>query len=227
MIDTNARNLAADVRKLPPSMLDASLLAEYVKTGVAYDLSILCRKGDVSLLQVSQIIVASGLDEIDKLPGYAVTQDIFDLAENLYSIGESRRQWQLIRNRHKPDYLEGRISREALRLLELDPTRTKRHYADVFFRAWAVFWDDGFLDRMINKVDSRIIANIPEALLTEKICFAAVSKSGLALRYVPESMRSLAVCVRATQNNPAAIAFTPGPLRHQVKELQADQALLD
>ncbi len=227
MIDTNARNLAADVRKLPPSMLDASLLAEYVKTGVAYELSTLCRKGDVSLLQVSQIIVASGLDEIDKLPGYAVTQDIFDLAENLYSIGESRRQWQLIRNRHKPDYLEGRISREALRLLELDPTRTKRHYADVFFRAWAVFWDDGFLDRMINKVDSRIIANIPEGLLTEKICFAAVSKSGLALRYVPESMRSLAVCVQAIQNNPAAIAFIPGPLRHQVKDLQADQALLD
>ena len=223
MIETNARDLAAEVRGLPPSMLDAGLLAEYVKTGVAYDLSALCRKGDVSLLQVAQIVVASGLDELDKLPGYAVTGEIFELAENLYSIGESRRQWQLIRNRHKPDYLEGRVSREALKLLELDTDRTRRHYADVFFRAWAVFWNDGFLDRMINKVDSRIIASIPEALLTEKICFAAVSKSGLALRYVPESMRSLAVCAQAVQNDAAAIAFTPGPLRNQVKDLQANR----
>jgi hypothetical protein len=31
MIDSNARNLAVEVRNLPPSMLDASLLAEYVK----------------------------------------------------------------------------------------------------------------------------------------------------------------------------------------------------
>ncbi|MDH3636039.1 MAG: hypothetical protein OES20_15160 [Gammaproteobacteria bacterium] len=221
MIDTNTRNLATEVRNLPPSMLDASLLAEYVKTGVAYDLSALCKKADVSLIQVAQIIVACGLDEVDKLPGYAVTQEVFDLAENLYSIGESRRQWQLIRNRHKPEYLEGRLSREALKRLELDPTRTKRHYADIFFRAWAVFWDDGFLDRMIHKVDSRIIASIPEALLTKKICFTAVSKSGLALRYVPESMRSLAVCAQAVQNNAAAIAFTPAPLRDQIKHLQA------
>ena len=221
MIDTNAGNLASEVRNLPPSMLDASLLAEYVKTGVAYDLSALCQKGDVSLIQVAQIIVASGLNEVDKLPGYAVTREIFELAENLYSIGESRRQWQLIRNRHKPEYLEGRLSREALKLLEIDPAKTRRHYADVFFRAWAVFWDERFLDRMINKVDSRIIASIPEALITEKICFSAVSKSGLALRYVPESMRSLAVCTQAVQNNAAAIAFTPGPLRDQVKHLQA------
>jgi hypothetical protein len=221
MIETNARDLATEVRSLPPSMLDAGLLAEYVKTGIAYDLSALCKKGDVSLVQVAQIIVASGLDDLDKLPGYAVTRDIFDLAENIYSIGESRRQWQLIRNRHKPDYLEGRLSREALKLLELDPGRTRRHYADIFFRAWAVFWNEGFLDRMVNKVDSRIIANIPEALLTEKICFTAVSKSGLALRYVPESMRSLAVCAQAVQNDAAAIAFTPGPLRDQVKDLQA------
>lgn len=221
MIDTNARNLAEQVRNLPPSMLDAGLLAEYVKTGVAYDLSELCKKGDVSLTQVAQIVVASGLDGVDKLPGYTVTREIFDLAENLYSIGESRRQWQFVRNRHKPEYLEGRLSREALKLLELDSAKTKRHYADIFLRAWAVFWDDGFLDRMINKVDSRIIAIIPEALITEKICFTAVSKSGLALRYVPESMRSLAVCAQAVENNAAAIAFTPGRLRDQIKNLQA------
>lgn len=90
MIDTNARSLAAEVRNLPPSMLDASLLAEYVKTGAAYDLSELCRKGDVSLKQVAQIIVASGLDGVDNLPGYTMTGEIFELAENLYSIGESR-----------------------------------------------------------------------------------------------------------------------------------------
>ncbi len=217
----DTRNLATEVRNLPLSMLDASLLAEYVKTGEAYDLSELCRKGDVSIQQVTQIIVASGLDEVDKLPGYTMTGEIFNLAENLYSIGESRRQWQQIRNRHKPDYLEGRLSRDELKRLELDPAGSKRHYANIYFRAWAIFWDEGFIDRMIRKVDSRIISSLPEELITEKISLTAVSISGLTLRYVPERLRSLVICTRAVQNNPAAIAFTPGRLRDQIRKLQA------
>ena len=221
MNNDNARILAGEIRNLPPSMLDASLLAEYVKTGEAYDLSDLCRKGDVSIKQVAQIVVASSLDEVDKLPGYAMTSEIFELAENLYSIGESRRHWQLMRNRHKPSYLESRLSREALKRLELDSVKRKRHYANIYFRAWAVFWDDEFLNRMIHKVDSRIIASLPEELITEKICVTAVSKSGLMLRYVPVSLRSAVVCAQAVQNDPAAIAFTPGHLRDQIRKLQA------
>ena len=221
MNNDNARILAVEVRSLPPSMLDASLLAEYVKTGEAYDLSVLCRKSDVSIKQVAQIVVASSLDEVDQLPGYTMTSDIFELAENLYSIGESRRHWQLIRNRHKPSYLEGHLSREALKRLELDPVKRRRHYANIYFRAWAKFWDDDFLDRMIQKVDSRIIASLPEELITEQNCLTAVSQSGLALRYVPVLLRSPVVCTRAVQNDPAAIAFTPGHLRDQIRELQA------
>ena len=221
MNNDNARNLAAKVRSLPPSMLDASLLAEYVKTGEAYDLSDLCRKSAVSIKQVAQIVVTSSLDEVDKLPGYTMTSEIFELAENLYSIGESRRHWQLMRNRHKPTYLESRLSREGLKRLELDPVKSLRHYAVIYFRAWAVFWDDEFIVRMIHKVDSRIIANLPEELITEKICLAAVAKSGLMLRYVPVLLRSPVVCTQAVQNDPAAIAFAPGHLRDQIRELQA------
>jgi hypothetical protein len=221
MNNDNARILAVEVRGLPPSMLDASLLAEYVKTGEAYDLSDLCRRADVSIKQVAQIVVASSLDEVDKLPGYTMTGEVFELAENLYSIGESRRQWQLMRNRHKPSYLESLLSREELKRLELDPVRGKRHYASIFSRAWAKFWDDEFLNRMIHKFDSRIIASLPEELITEKVCLTAVSKSGLMLRYVPVMLRSPVVCAQAVQNDPAAIAFTPGHLRDQIRELQA------
>ncbi|MBT8438070.1 MAG: hypothetical protein KJP11_11900 [Gammaproteobacteria bacterium] len=219
MIDSNTTSLVEEIRNLPTSMLDPRLLARYVKTGKAYDLSELCKKGDVSLKQVAQIIVASGLEELDKLPGYAMTQESFELAENLYSIGESRRQWQQIRNRHKPSYLEGRLSREDLKRLELDEKNSKLHYADIYFRSWAVFWTDKFLKRMIDKIDSRIIANIPEQLITEEVCFAAVAKSGSTLRYVPESLRSLAVCTQAVQENPAAIGLTPSRLRNQVRQL--------
>jgi hypothetical protein len=223
MNNDNARNLATEVRNLPPSMLDARLLAEYVKTGEAYDLSDLCRKSAVSIKQVAQIVVASGLDEVDKLPGYTMTSDIFELAENLYSIGESRRNWQHMRNRHKSRYLENRLSREAVRRIELNPMKSKRHYANIYFRAWAVFWDDDFLSRMIHKVDSRIIASLPEELLSEKVCLIAVSQSGLMLRYVPVSLRSIVVCTRAVQNDPAAIAFAPSHLRDQLRQLQAIQ----
>ena len=221
MNNENARILAAKVRNLSPSMLDASLLAEYVKTGEAYDLSDLCRKADVSIKQVAQIVVASNLDGVDKLPGYTMTSEIFELAENLYSRGESRRNWLLVRNRHKPGHLEAALPRTALKRLELDPVKRKRHYADIYFRSWAVFWDDEFLNRMIDKVDSRIIASLPEELITEKNCLNAVSKSGLTLRYVPVSLRSILVCNRAVQNDPAAIAFTPGHLRDQIRKLQA------
>jgi len=221
MNNDSARTLAVEIRSLPSSMLDASLLAEYVKTGEAFDLSDLCRKSDISIKQVAQIVIASGLDELDKLPGYTMTSEVFELAENLYSIGESRRQWQLMRNRHKPGYLEGRLSRAELKRLELDPLKGKRYYADIYFRAWAVFWDEEFLNRMIHKIDSRIIASLPEELITESICITAVSKSGLTLRYVPVSLRSPVVCARAVQNDPAAIVFTPGHLRDQVRKLQA------
>jgi hypothetical protein len=220
MNNDTARNLVVEVRSLPSSMLDASLLAEYVKTGEAYDLLDLCRKGDVSIKQVAQMVVACGIDEVDKLPGYSMTSEIFELAENIYSIGESRRHWQLMRNRHKPSYLEGHLSREALKRLELDPVKGKRFYANIYFRAWAVFWDDEFLNRMIHKVDSRIIASLPEELITENICLNAVSRSGLALRYVPVLLRSPVVCAQAVQNDPVAITFTPGHLRDQVRKLQ-------
>ena len=221
MNSDNARVLAVEVQNLPSSMLEVSLLAEYVKTGEAYYLSELCRKGDVSLNQVARKIVVSGLDEVDKLPGYAMTSENFELADNLYCKGESRRHWQLMRNRHKPNYLENYIPRAALKRLELDQAKSKRHYANIYFRAWAVFWDGEFIDRMIHKVDSRIIASLPEELITEKMCLTAVSKSGLALRYVPDLLRSLVVCTQAVQNNPAAIAFTPSRLRDQIKKLQA------
>lgn len=219
MDNESARALAVKVRSLPPSMLDASLLAEYVKTGEAYDLSDLCRKSDIAIKQVAQLVVASSLDAVDKLPGYAVTDEIFELAENLYSIGESRRDWQRMRNRHKPNYLESHLPREELK--RLGPGQSKRHYANIFFRAWAIFWDDQFLERMIHKVDSRIIASLPEELLTEQVCLAAVAKTGLALRYVPMALRSPLVCARAVQNDPAAIVFTPGHLRDQARQLQA------
>ena len=219
MNNENARVLAAKVRNLSPAMLNANLLAEYVKTGEAYDLSDLCRKADISIRQVAQIVVASNLDGVNKLPGYSMTGEIFKLAENIYSFGESRRDWLLVRNHHKPDHLEATLPRAALNRLELDPVKRKRHYADIFFRSWAVFWDDEFLNRMIDKVDSRIIASLPEELVTEINCLNAVSKSGLTLRYVPVSLRSLIVCTRAVQNDPAAIAFTPGHLREQIRKL--------
>ena len=221
MNNENARLLATKVRNLSPSMLDANLLAEYVKTGEAYDLSDLCRKTGISIRQVTQIVVASNLTGVDKLPGYTMTSEMFELAENLYSCGESRRDWLLVRNRHKPNHLESTLPRAALKRLELDPVKRKRHYADIYFRSWAVFWDDEFLNRMIHKVDGRIIASLPEELITEINCLNAVSKSGLTLRYVPVSLRSLIVCTRAVQNDPAAIAFTPGHLRDQIRELLA------
>ncbi len=223
MNNENTRVLAAKVRNLPPSVLDANLLAEYVKTGEAYDLSDLCRKADVSIRQVAQIVVACNLEAVDKLPGYTMTGEVYKLAENLFSSGESRRNWLLVRNRHKPDQLEGTLPRAALKRLELDPVKMKRHYADIYFRSWAVFWDDEFINRMIHKVDGRITASLPEELITEKNCLNAVSQSGLLLRYVPVSLRSLMICTQAVQDDPAAIAFTPGNLSDQIRKLQAIQ----
>ena len=220
MIDDNARSRALEIRGLPPSMLDAGLLADYVATGAAFDLAELCRKSGISLKQVTHIVVARGLDAIDRLPGYAVTADIFELAEHIYAIGSTRQQWQQVRTRHKPGYLEGRVSRQDLKRLHTDQTASQRHYARIFFWAWAVFWDDDFLNRMMARLDGSIIASLPVELLTEEVCFNAVARSGMSLRYVPDSLRSLPVCIRAVQNEPAAIAFTPARFRDQIRQLQ-------
>jgi len=217
MLDDKSRLTAAQIRKLPPSVLDARLLADYVDTGEAFDLWELCNNSNIPLRKVAQLSAVRGLDAVDRLPGYAVTVEIFELIENLYSNGETRRDWQRIRTRHKPEYLEGRMSREQLKELKTDPAAHRRHYARIYFQAWAAFWDDAFLERMIEQVDSRLISSVPEYLLTERICFVAVSKWGMALRYMPDRFRTLAVCARAIENDPAAIRFAPANLRDELR----------
>ena len=219
MVDEKNKRRAAEIRALPPSMLDARLLADYVGTGEAFDLWELARNSGIPLRQVAHLVAARGLDEVDKLPGYTVTADIFQVIEDIYCCGESRRDWQQVRTQHKPEYLEGRLSREQVKQLAQDPEAYRLYYAKVFFRSWAVFWDEKFLERMIDRVDSRLIMSVPEYLLTEKICFRAVSKWGLALGYMPEAFRTLAVCARAVESDPAAIRFTPSNLRDQVRRL--------
>lgn len=219
MLDQNTSDLIARVRELPPTMLDASLLAEYVRTGEAYDLSELAIKSGVSLRQVTLLIVASGLDDIDRLPGYTITPEIFDIAENIYSVGETRHQWQHIRNHHKPEFLQGQKSREQLRVLREDPAAIRKHFASIFFRSWAAFWDERFLGRMIDELGGRVISSVPAELLNHSVCFAAVSNTGMALRYVPEHLRSLALCARAVARDPAAIAFTPSRQRAEIRKL--------
>ena len=219
MVDENNKRRAAEIRDLPPSMLDARLLADYVGTGEAFDLWELARSAGIPLRRIAHLVAVRGLEEVDKLPGYTVTPDIFELIEDLYCCGESRREWQRVRTQHKPEYLEGRMSREQIRRLSQDPEAYRLYYAKVYFESWAVFWDEDFLERMIERVDSRLIMSVPEYLLTQKICFAAVSKWGMALRYMPEPFRTLAVCARAVETDPAAIRFTPAHLRDRVREL--------
>jgi len=220
MFDDKPRLGAAEIRKLPPSMFDVRLLADYVATGEAYDLWELCNSTGIPLRRVAHLVAARSLDDVDKLPGYAVTSDIFELIEDIYCCGATRRQWQRVRTRHKPEYLEGRLSREQLKdMRAADPQAHKRHYARIYFEAWAAFWDEAFLERMIKHVDSRLIASVPDYLLTEKICFQAVSKWGMALRYMPDSFRTLAVCARAVESDPTAIRFAPANLRDELRRL--------
>lgn len=224
MSDHTDRLRAAEIRKLPPSMLDARLLADYAASGEAYDLWELCKAAGVPLRRVAHLVVTRGLDRVDRMPGYAVTTDICELAEDIYGCGATRREWQLLRTRHKPEYLEGRLSREQLKRLAADPIAYKRHYAEVYFQAWAAFWDEAFLERMIELLDSRLIASVPEYLLNDRICFAAVSKWGMALRYMPERFRTLPICIRAVERDPAAIAFAPADLRDRLRRHLKPQA---
>jgi hypothetical protein len=221
MPDEHLQELVARVRSLPPSMLDARLLAEYTRTGEAYDLFELCGKSGVSLRQVALLLVAGGLDDVARLPGYAVSREIFDIAENIYSVGETRRQWQRIRNQHKPAVLEGQKSRNELHRLSANRVAARKHYARVFFKSWAVFWDDDFLRRMIDRLDGGLIACVPVEMLSDSLCFAAVTKTGMALRFVPERLRSLVICARAVDSDSAAIAFTPSRFRNEIRKLNS------
>jgi hypothetical protein len=220
MFDDKPRLGAAEIRKLPPSMLDARLLADYVGSGEAFDLWELCRDAGIPLRKIAHLVAARSLDDVDKLPGYAVTSDIYQVIEDIYCCGATRREWQRVRTRHKPEYLEGRVSRERLRELRAaDPQAYRRHYARIYFDAWAAFWDEAFLERMIDRLDSRLIASVPEYLLSEKICFRAVSRWGLALRYMPERFRTLAICARAFEQDPLAIRFAPASLREELRRI--------
>ncbi|MDC1287233.1 hypothetical protein N8198_05050 [Gammaproteobacteria bacterium] len=222
MSDENFQDLVVRVRSLPPVMLDARLLTEYVRAGEAYDLFELCQKSGIALRQVALLIVTGGLDDIDSLPGYAVTSDILDIAENIYALGETRRHWQHVRNRHKPSYLESLQTRAEMRAMSADPVALRKYSARIYFKSWAAFWDDDFLCRMIDRIDGGLISTVPEELLSDQVCFAAVAKTGMALRLVPEQLRSVAICARAVESDPAAIAFTPSRIRAEIRKLVDD-----
>lgn len=198
-------------------LIDAARLAEYVKAGRAYDLYELCVRSNVSIEKVALLVVASGLDNLENLPGYAMTESVYRVAERRYSKGEQAPQWRRVRTRHNPNYLEAKESREYLKQLAADPDAYRRYHLLLFLQAWAVFWDDAFLKRMIDKADSRIIASVPAELLSEAVCFAAVSRSGSSLRYVPESLRTLPVCLEAVRNDRSAIGFVPARWRDEIK----------
>lgn len=217
MVSAVVRNNPAQIKNAPPDTIDATLLAEYVTTGNAHDLMRYCDRSGISLEQVALIVVASGLDSIDKLPGYAMTEAVFHVAEQRYHWSEYQRQWQRTKMRHNPNYLEGKDSRAQLEDLAKDPEAYRRHYAQIFYDAWAVFWDDAFLIRMIEKVDSSIIASVPGGSLSESVCFAAVSREGRSLRFVPFELRTLPVCLEAVHKDDAAMVFVPAHMREQVK----------
>ncbi|MDX1513719.1 MAG: hypothetical protein R3174_08240 [Gammaproteobacteria bacterium] len=217
MVTAVVRNNPPQIKNVPPRSLDAMLLAEYAATGNAFDLKRFCDGSAISLEQVALMVVARGLDAVGKLPGYAVTEAVYNVAEQRFSWSEYQREWQRTKMRHNPAYLEAKVPRVVLEELAQDPEASRRHYAQIFYDAWAVFWDDAFLMRMIEKVDSSIIASAPEALLSESVCFAAVSRAGDSLRFVPFELRTLPVCLEAVHRDRAAITFVPANMREQVK----------
>ncbi|MCP4389456.1 MAG: DUF4116 domain-containing protein [Gammaproteobacteria bacterium] len=75
---------------------------------------------------------------------------------------------------------------------------------------------------MIDRLDGGLISTVPEELLSDRVCFAAVAKTGIALRFVPEQLRSLVICARAVETDPAAIAFTPSRMRAEIRRLVDD-----
>ena len=220
MSEPAAVHRAKSIRRLPPDRLNLDLLSEYVSTGQAYDLSELCRRSHIDLSQVTRRAIESGLECINKLPGYAMTADCYRVAERRYANGGERKQWQHTVARHRPTYHDDRLTHPEREALARDADAGRKHYAHVFVQAWAVFWDEGFLGRMIERIDGSIIASVPYELLTEKDCFLAVSKTGMALRFVPPKFRTAVICARAVASSESAMSFTPPALREQVRWLQ-------
>ena len=57
------------------------------------------------------------------------------------------------------------------------------------------------------------LAYVPEHLLTEEICSAAVSRNGFALSYVPMHLRTEAMCLAAVTQDGEAMRYVPEHLR--------------
>ena len=75
---------------------------------------------------------------------------------------------------------------------------------------------------MIHWLDGGLSAFIQPEMLSDKVCVAAVAKTGKPLRFVPEKLRSLVIWARAVDSEPAAIAYTPSRLRDEIRKLNRD-----
>jgi hypothetical protein len=63
------------------------------------------------------------------------------------------------------------------------------------------------------KSDSEKLKKVPEELLTEELCLAAMESNGYALKYVPEALKTEAVCLAAVQHGSLALEFVPEELK--------------
>lgn len=218
MVGKIVRHNPYQIKRVPQSFVDIKLISDYVINGKAYDLDEICHKADIPVEKVAFAITRSGLDKLDRLPGYAVTSSVYTMAEGLYANDVNKREWQATKTRHKPSYLEGQLSRADLKQLKNDPVAYRRYHISIFFQAWAIYWDEEFLLRMVDRADGRIIAKISESFLNERICFNAVSQSGMLLQFVPETLRTLPVCLQAVQNDKSAMVFIPARWREQIRK---------
>jgi hypothetical protein len=77
----------------------------------------------------------------------------------------------------------------------------------------------------LNKIlyDFETIKKIPEELLTEEFCLAAVQRNGMALQFVPDALKTEALCLAALRQDGSALAYVPEALKTEVLCLVAVQ----
>ena len=133
-------------------------------------------------------LIKTDVTQIKKIPGYALSEALFNFADALY---RENPLWPEIQKQHSTEFWKHRDGKaHYIAELEKDP-KHKDRYAGAFEEVWSVFWNDDFLVQCIETADPYCEAQlIPEAFFTKKVISALMDndKYGYYFENLPKKL---------------------------------------
>ncbi|MDU1904355.1 MAG: WGR domain-containing protein [Dysgonomonas sp.] len=160
----------------------------------------------ISLDTIGLEAIKEDIEVLDQLPGFLITQKVYDEAEKLYSTGDTATRWKEIVERHNLTYYRPRLPEDAAKEIDDDAEHeirygygTRNEKMAFTFYIWSVFYTPEYCEKAVKHIynksqNSTVIQYIPEHLVTPEIGMIIAKASNHNFKKMPKSAIDERLC---------------------------------